>query len=179
MTTLSNQTVDGTSAHAANRLSAGLAIEASLVVNVASYFLAFYLRGRLTMPSEVLGWFWSTLPVVLGLKTVLVLLAFRKADAVAKYDFTVNHVLFAANSIAAVGIFLLNLSVFPTYFDAIPRSVIAIDWALCLLFWTRLQSIGTRLVSGTSDCADVVSISSRQKEIPTISMGTGGPKVSA
>lgn len=162
----------------ANRPSAWLVIEASLVVNVASYFLAYVLRGRFTMPAEVMVWFGTTLPMVLGLKTLVLVLAFSKADVAAKYNFTANHIFFVSASLAAAGIFLLNLSVFPTHFYPIPRSVIAIDWALSLLFWNRLQSIGLRFAQRTAEGSTEGTMKRYHEEIPTISMGSGGPKVS-
>lgn len=176
MTTLTNPAIHSTGSPKVAQLSTGLAIEAFLVVNIASYFLAFLFRCEFAIPSDVMVWFWTTLPVVLGLKTIVLITALTKANSASKTVFKTTHVIFVAASLAAIGIYLLNLSLFQMYLNPIPRSVIAIDWALSLVFWIRLQAIGTRFLKG-----DAIRVKekrkTREEAIPTISMGTGGPKV--
>lgn len=179
MTSLTNQAVETTRSKLVTRLNTGLALEAFLLVNITSYFLAFLLRCQFSIPANVMTWFWATLPVILGLKTMVLVLAFNRANAAIKLDISANQIIFAAASLSAIGIYALNLSLFEMFLYPIPRSVIAIDWGLSLVLWFRLQAVAKRFADGTALRTEERTAKTCNKEIPTISMGSGGPKVNS
>lgn len=119
-----------------------LIVPSYVLVYSLSYFVSYLLRFEFSIPEPYRAIFWRTLPFVLFVK-VLACLARREWRRTYRYV-TLRDVLSIGQgaTLSAAMLYACNSMLFAG--GAIPRSVIVIDWVLCILGEGLLRS-GLRL----------------------------------
>ena len=117
------------------------------------YGMAFLLKTHFYPVPEVQKWIWMTLPVVVGLKTVIFSLTGASLfPSGAKAASDLRRIALAAG-ISAVAVYLANLTVFSAFLHRIPRTVIVVDGILAMgtfalpRLWQRLRATSASLDS--------------------------------
>lgn len=100
---------------------------------LASYFLGFLIRYRFSLPKEVVSSFWITVPIIVSMKVASILLLKQWTTRAASWLRHLDAEI-AGVSIAAALFIVISHLVFPHFHIAIAKSVILIDWGLCLGF---------------------------------------------
>ena len=109
------------------------------VVSTICYLLAFFFRYRFLIPTEVFSWMQATLPAVIFVKLFVTGLLGIWRPSFWDSPHPLPTLVFGIG-LAAAGLFLANFFLFPIYFHAIPRTVIAVDGVLSALsgwLWSR------------------------------------------
>ncbi len=110
------------------------------------YGMAFLLKTHFYPSPEVQRWIWTTMPVVVGLKTVIFTLAGASLFPNGAKAASDMRRISLATAISALAVYLVNLTVFSALLHRIPRTVIVADGILALgtfalpRLWERLST---------------------------------------
>jgi hypothetical protein len=104
----------------------------SLPIYAGCIYLAFSIRCLFNIPDVVTQSFWLTISAVVAIKIIISVLTGEWKLSLRSACAREMHTMFLSATLSAVVIFFANLTLFAALGSAIPRSVIAIDWALTI-----------------------------------------------